>query len=73
MVVRWIKVWWHCLINTFNLKEDHRMCVYSYWETGKPSIRVDFCSCGYLMDDVAKEGKEKINEAFNRTGAPKDC
>ena len=36
--VKWIKVWWHCLIR---LSGAHRMCTLT------TTVRSDFCSCGY--------------------------
>lgn len=47
----WVKLWWHCLINTMQLKPC-QMVKEIYYSLAFPKGRVRrYCTCGYMNED----------------------
>lgn len=53
--MKWIRVWLHCLINTFypKINGNHRMCMSILSYHGKSSNE-HYCSCGYMQSPFIK-------------------
>lgn len=67
----WLKLWWHCLTQSFNLKEDHRMCKSeeTVKRRGKSHTTVShYCTCGYPNKGIFKrmlDEAEEIRKSFD--------